>query len=54
MALCDAATPEALELSTELPEGTLELRLTLAKCNPPEPAAQGNVTAYVTGFTLDA
>ena len=35
-----AATPDAMELSVELPEGVFELRLALTKCNPPEPAAQ--------------
>ena len=48
-----AASPEAMELSSQLAEGIYDLQLTLAKCSPPEPAAQGNVTAYITGFSLD-
>ena len=35
-----AATPNAMELSSELPQGVFELRLALTKCDPPQPAAQ--------------
>ena len=42
-----AATPDALEISAELPEGVLELRLALTKCDPPEPAAEVCLSAAV-------